>query len=59
MQARRQQRDMNLHKIIFKPHNLSDGTKLAYYVKGQWLLDGYKVGSGICCRCYNNEMDIN
>ena len=59
MQARTQQRDMNLHNIIFKPNNLLDGPNLSYYVKGQWLLDGYKVGSGICFRCYNNEMDIN
>jgi hypothetical protein len=28
-------RDMTLHKIIFKPHGVPDGTKLAYYVKGQ------------------------
>lgn len=59
MQSRMQQRDMTLHKVIFKPHGLPDGTKLAYYVKGQRLLEGYKLGSGICCSCCNTEVSCS
>lgn len=57
--SRMQQRDMTLHKIIFKPHGVPDGTKLAYYVKGQRLLDGYKLGSGICCSCCDTEISCS
>ncbi|XP_057860467.2 uncharacterized protein LOC131069144 [Cryptomeria japonica] len=53
VKARMLQKDMTLHKIIFKPNGLADGTKLAYYVKGQHILDGYKQGPGICCSCCN------
>ncbi|KAH9326064.1 hypothetical protein KI387_006242, partial [Taxus chinensis] len=52
--AKMQPKDMTLHKIIFKPNGLPDGTKLAYYIKGQRLLDGYKQGHGICCSCCDN-----
>ena len=44
---------MTLHKIIFKPNGFPNGTKLAYCVKGQCILDGYKQGPVICCSCYN------
>eukprot|EP00249_Psilotum_nudum_P013656 c24443_g1_i2 orf=966-2783(+) len=46
-----QTRDMSLHKFIFLPGGLPDGTELAYYVKGQHVLGGFKEGLGICCSC--------
>lgn len=59
VQVKMMTKDMTLHKVIFKPHGLPDGTKLAYYVKGQRLLDGYKLGSGICCSCCDNEISCS
>jgi len=44
-------RETKLHKLIFMPSGLQDGTHLAYYHKGQKFCDGYKQGLGIYCNC--------
>ncbi|KAF8091795.1 hypothetical protein N665_0436s0055 [Sinapis alba] len=44
-------RDNDLHRVLFLPNGLPDGTELAYYMKGKNLLQGYKQGSGIVCSC--------
>ncbi|XP_022861949.1 increased DNA methylation 1-like [Olea europaea var. sylvestris] len=45
-----------MHKIVFEDGGLPDGTEVAYYSHGKKLRDGYKMGSGIRCRCCNNLM---
>ncbi|XP_057534183.1 uncharacterized protein LOC130812654 isoform X1 [Amaranthus tricolor] len=42
-------RDNDLHRLLFLPKGLPDGAYLAYYAKGQKVLDGYKQGNGIVC----------
>eukprot|EP01018_Ginkgo_biloba_P027000 Gb_21352 [translate_table: standard] len=54
-----QARDNSLHKLIFMPHGLPDGTELAYYCKGQRLLGGYKQKSGINCGCCNQVVSCS
>ncbi|XP_027935059.1 uncharacterized protein LOC114190395 [Vigna unguiculata] len=49
-------RDNDLHRLLFMPNGLPDGAELAYYVKGQKLLGGYKQGSGIVCGCCDIEI---
>ncbi|KAL5717046.1 hypothetical protein ACHQM5_010127 [Ranunculus cassubicifolius] len=49
-------KDLRLHKLVFEEDGLPDGTELAYYTKGQKLLEGYKKGHGIFCFCCNNEI---
>ncbi|XP_050144680.1 uncharacterized protein LOC126620208 [Malus sylvestris] len=49
-------RDNDLHRLLFMPNGLPDGAKLAYYVKGQRLLGGYKQGNGIVCNCCDKEI---
>ncbi|KAF8110618.1 hypothetical protein N665_0081s0048 [Sinapis alba] len=49
-------RDNDLHRLVFMPNGLPDGTELAYYVKTQKLLAGYKQGNGIVCSCCNREI---
>ncbi|ESQ45117.1 hypothetical protein EUTSA_v10010118mg [Eutrema salsugineum] len=49
-------RDNDLHRLLFLPNGLPDGTELAYYMKGQNLLRGYKQGSGIVCSCCDREI---
>ncbi|XP_010528338.1 PREDICTED: uncharacterized protein LOC104805464 [Tarenaya hassleriana] len=49
-------RDNDLHRLLFMPNGLPDGTELAYYVKGQRLRQGYKQGSGIVCSCCDREV---
>lgn len=49
-------RDNDLHRLVFMPNGLPDGTELAYYVKTQKLLAGYKQGNGIVCSCCNKEI---
>uniref|UniRef100_A0A1J3FDK7 Chromodomain-helicase-DNA-binding protein 4 n=1 Tax=Noccaea caerulescens TaxID=107243 RepID=A0A1J3FDK7_NOCCA len=49
-------RDNDLHRLLFMPNGLPDGTELAYYVKSQKLLEGYKQGSGIVCSCCSREI---
>ncbi|KAF4385340.1 hypothetical protein G4B88_026623 [Cannabis sativa] len=49
-------RDNDLHRLLFMPNGLPDGAELAYYVKGQRMLGGYKQGNGIFCNCCNREV---
>ncbi|CAN6715829.1 unnamed protein product [Malus baccata var. baccata] len=49
-------RDNDLHRLLFMPNGLPDGAKLAYYIKGQRLLSGYKQGNGIVCNCCDKEI---
>ncbi|XP_054801196.1 uncharacterized protein LOC129305228 isoform X1 [Prosopis cineraria] len=49
-------RDNDLHRLLFMPNGLPDGAELAYYVKGQKLLGGYKQGNGIVCGCCDREI---
>ncbi|XP_023638632.1 increased DNA methylation 1 isoform X2 [Capsella rubella] len=49
-------RDNDLHRLLFLPSGLPDGTELAYYVKSEKLLQGYKQGSGIVCSCCDAEI---
>ncbi|KAI4300142.1 hypothetical protein L6164_033553 [Bauhinia variegata] len=49
-------RDNDLHRLLFMPNGLPDGAELAYYVKGQRLLGGYKQGNGIVCSCCDREI---
>ncbi|XP_057779274.1 uncharacterized protein LOC130997863 isoform X2 [Salvia miltiorrhiza] len=43
-------KDQRMHKLVFENDGLPDGTEVAYYSNGK-LRDGYKMGSGIICRC--------
>ncbi|OIT28046.1 PREDICTED: uncharacterized protein LOC109213128 [Nicotiana attenuata] len=49
-------KDLRMHKLVFEEDALPDGTALAYYVRGQKLLEGYKKGHGIYCYCCNTEV---
>ncbi|XP_016669725.2 increased DNA methylation 1 isoform X3 [Gossypium hirsutum] len=49
-------RDNFLHQSLFMPKGLPDGAELAYFVKGQKLIEGYKQGSGIVCGCCEREL---
>nr|GMC91822.1 uncharacterized protein LOC109158230 [Ipomoea batatas] len=49
-------RDNDLHRLLFMPNGLPDGTDLAYYSKGKKILGGYKQGNGILCSCCNTEI---
>ncbi|KAG8649279.1 uncharacterized protein LOC110607443 isoform X2 [Manihot esculenta] len=49
-------RDNDLHRLLFMPNGLPDGAELAYFVKGQELLTGYKQGNGVVCSCCDNEI---
>ncbi|XP_042054283.1 increased DNA methylation 1-like [Salvia splendens] len=44
-------KDQRMHKLVFENDGLLDGTEVAYYSNGKKLRDGYKMGSGIICRC--------
>ncbi|XP_047961195.1 uncharacterized protein LOC125205993 isoform X1 [Salvia hispanica] len=44
-------KDQRMHKLVFENDGLPDGTEVAYYSNGKKLRDGYKMGSGIICRC--------
>ncbi|XP_023539466.1 uncharacterized protein LOC111800114 isoform X2 [Cucurbita pepo subsp. pepo] len=46
-------KDQRLHKLVFEEDGLPDGTEVAYFARGQKLLQGYKKGSGILCCCCN------
>ncbi|KAF5953924.1 hypothetical protein HYC85_006780 [Camellia sinensis] len=48
--------DLRLHKLVFEDNGLPDGTEVAYYSQGQKLLEGFKRGLGILCRCCNLEV---
>ncbi|XP_043699652.1 remodeling and spacing factor 1-like [Telopea speciosissima] len=49
-------KDLRLHKLVFEEGGLPEGTEVAYYARGQKLLEGYKKGFGIFCRCCNSEV---
>ncbi|RAL46045.1 hypothetical protein DM860_006199 [Cuscuta australis] len=49
-------KDLRMHKLVFEGDVLPDGTALAYYVRGEKLLDGYKKGSAIFCYCCHKEV---
>ncbi|XP_010267307.1 PREDICTED: uncharacterized protein LOC104604586 [Nelumbo nucifera] len=52
-------KDLRLHKLVFEDGGLPDGTEVAYYARGQKLLEGYKKGFGIFCRCCNTEVSAS
>ncbi|KAL8089919.1 uncharacterized protein LOC141697116 [Apium graveolens] len=47
-------KDTMMHKKGFE--ELVEGAEVAYYVRGEKLLEGYKQGSGIFCMCCNREV---
>ncbi|KAL1351979.1 hypothetical protein AAHE18_06G133400 [Arachis hypogaea] len=49
-------KDQRLHKLVFEENGLPDGTEVAYYARGKRLLEGFKMGSGIVCRCCDSEV---
>lgn len=49
-------RDNDLHRLLFMPMGLPDGTDLAYYARGQKVLGGYKQGNGIVCSHCDTEI---
>nr|XP_043631499.1 uncharacterized protein LOC122602951 [Erigeron canadensis] len=49
-------RDIDLHRLLFMPNGLPDGTQLAYYARGKKILDGYKQGIGIVCSHCDSEI---
>ncbi|XP_050207909.1 uncharacterized protein LOC126657282 [Mercurialis annua] len=49
-------RDNDLHRLLFMPNGLPDGAELAYYIRGQKMLGGYKQGNGIVCCCCDREI---
>ncbi|XP_031502114.1 uncharacterized protein LOC116265560 isoform X2 [Nymphaea colorata] len=54
--AKLTRKDLGLHKLVFMSKGLPDGTEVAYYARGQRLLEGYKQGFGIFCYCCNSEV---
>ncbi|CAN6477008.1 unnamed protein product [Victoria cruziana] len=54
--AKLTRKDLGLHKLVFMSKGLPDGTEVAYYARGQRLLEGYKQGFGIFCYCCNTEV---
>ncbi|XP_017609551.1 uncharacterized protein LOC108455509 [Gossypium arboreum] len=55
-QGRVTRKDLRKHKLVFEEDGLPDGTELAYFVRGEKLLVGYKRGFGILCTCCNSEI---
>ncbi|XP_044481777.1 uncharacterized protein LOC123208372 [Mangifera indica] len=55
-QGRVTRKDLRMHKLVFEEGGLLDGTELAYFVRGQKLLVGYKMGAGIFCSCCKSEV---
>ncbi|KAA8516611.1 hypothetical protein F0562_016883 [Nyssa sinensis] len=49
-------KDLRFHKLVFEEGGLPDGTEVAYYSRGKKLLEGYKKGLGIFCRCCQSEV---
>lgn len=49
-------KDQRMHWLVFQDGGLPDGTELAYFSRGQKLLEGYKKGLGILCSCCNSEV---
>ncbi|KAM0949608.1 putative Jas TPL-binding domain-containing protein [Dioscorea sansibarensis] len=42
-----------MHKLVFSSDTIPARLKVGYYVRGQILLGGYLVDSGILCSCCN------
>ncbi|KAG0622499.1 hypothetical protein M758_3G101300 [Ceratodon purpureus] len=55
----RSARDAHLHKALFLPGGLPDGTELGYYARNQCVLKGVKQGGGICCSCCDQEISAS
>ncbi|KAI3523360.1 hypothetical protein L1887_01424 [Cichorium endivia] len=55
-QGRLTRKDLRMHKLVFEEDVLPDGTALAYFARGEKLLEGYKKGAGIFCFCCNTEV---
>ncbi|KAL2323170.1 hypothetical protein Fmac_027549 [Flemingia macrophylla] len=55
-QWRISKRYQRIHKLIFEEDGLPNGAEVAYYARGQKLLEGIKTRSGIVCRCCNTEI---
>nr|XP_043613541.1 uncharacterized protein LOC122585478 [Erigeron canadensis] len=55
-QGRITRKDLRLHKLVFEEDVLADGTALAYFARGEKMLEGYKKGAGIFCFCCKNEV---
>ncbi|XP_071711518.1 uncharacterized protein [Rutidosis leptorrhynchoides] len=55
-QGRLTRKDLRLHKLVFEEDVLADGTAVAYFARGEKMLEGYKKGAGIFCYCCNNEV---
>ncbi|MCO5567532.1 hypothetical protein L7F22_021226 [Adiantum nelumboides] len=49
----------DLNKLLFLPGGLPDGTEVAYYIKGQRILTGTKMGHGIQCSCCNEVISCS
>ncbi|RWR93833.1 zinc finger protein [Cinnamomum micranthum f. kanehirae] len=49
-------KDLRLHKLVFMDDVLPEGTEVAYYARGQRLLEGYVKGSSIFCSCCSSEV---
>ncbi|XP_073144410.1 uncharacterized protein [Henckelia pumila] len=49
-------KDQRMHRLVFEDGGLPDGTEVAYYSHGKKLREGYKMGSGIVCRCCNAQI---
>ncbi|KAK3175548.1 hypothetical protein Dsin_033196 [Dipteronia sinensis] len=56
LQGKITRKDLRMHKLVFEKDGLPDGTEVAYFVRGQKLLVGYKYGCGIMCSCCNSEV---
>ncbi|KAL5763921.1 hypothetical protein ACOSQ2_016515 [Xanthoceras sorbifolium] len=56
LQGKLTRKDLRMHKLVFEEGGLLDGTEVAYFVRGQKLLVGYKKGFGILCCCCNSEV---
>ncbi|KAL2507477.1 Acyl-CoA N-acyltransferase with RING/FYVE/PHD-type zinc finger domain [Forsythia ovata] len=50
-QGRLTRKDLRMHRLVFEEDVLPERTALAYYVRGQKRLEGYKEGFGIFCFC--------
>ncbi|KAL5580147.1 hypothetical protein UlMin_012589 [Ulmus minor] len=55
-QGRITRKDLRLHKLVFREDVLPDGTEVGYFARGQKMLGGYKMGSGIICSCCDSEV---
>ncbi|KAG9453614.1 hypothetical protein H6P81_006518 [Aristolochia fimbriata] len=55
-QRKGKKRDNDLHRLLFMPNGLADGTWLGYCNKGETVLEGRKQGNGIFCSCCNTEI---